>query len=393
MKYIRLIYTIFAVCLLLCGCQKTPEEVKENMEQYGENTHVEDTKITYCSVDELKGKKISAVDAGNITISSGADFSNIEDVAVLQLSFEQNFLTENNKEKYAELFGVDKNKLQDEDAGGRDWGRGACYDNEKKRKYLYMLESGGMAYMAGSSYDNIAFDTIEKKYNTDEEDISGINIVLNDTETNLSDICKNTEQWLEEHMYIDGLHYKISDVYIRKQENNATDDRAISMWAEYEYKGIQFNGYTIPLDEYDDAYNWKTLTTTAFILLDYYENPDMPSRFSRNTNFVIDSSEPIKKVIDPDSAVSILKDTLSGFGVFHISKVLPLYVLYLKDYAEAPGAGIEARPAYAFLVEDINRKHDTDYGTGLIKTNCYEHFFFVDMETGELTTDLKKSDR
>lgn len=363
------------------------------MEQYGENTQAEDAKITYCSVDELKGKKISAVDAGNITISSEADFSNIEDVAVLQLSFEQNFLTENNKEKYAELFGVDKDKLQDEDAGGRDWGRGACYDNEKKRKYLYMLESGGMAYMAGSSYDNIAFDTIEKKYNTDEEDISGINIVLNDTEINLSDMCKNTEQWLEDHMYIDGLHYKISDVYIRKQENNATDDRAISMWAEYEYKGIHFNGYTTPLDEYDDDNNWKMLTTTAFILLDYYENPDMPSRFSRNTNFVIDSSEPVEKVIDPDSAVSILKDTLSGFGVFHISKVLPLYVLYLKDYAEAPGAGIEARPAYAFLVEDINRKHDTDYGTGLIKTNCYEHFFFVDMETGELTTDLKKSDR
>lgn len=359
------------------------------MDQYGENTQVKDEKITYCSVNELKSKKISEVDAGNITISSDTDFSNVEDVAVLQLSFEQNFLTENNIEKYTKLFGVDKDELQDDDAGESSWGRGVCYDNENKKKYLDILENGGMSYMADSSYDSIAFDTIEKKYNIDEEDISKINIVLNDTEANLSDICKNTEQWLQEHMYIDGLHYKISDVFIRKQKNDDTDDRAISMCAQYEYKGIRFNDYTRPLVEYDD-YNSKIFTTSAFILMDYYENPDMPSRFSRNTNFVINSSEPIDKVIDPDSAVNILKDTLSGFGVFHISKVLPLYVLYLKDYAEAPGAGIEARPVYAFLVEDINNKHNTNYDTGLIKMNYYEHFFFVDMETGELTTDLKK---
>lgn len=383
---------VFLICMfscgVLCGCQRTPEEVKENMEKYGENAQAGNTEVTYCSVDELKNKKLSAVDTGNVDIISDTDFSNVEAVEVLQLSFEQDFLTDANIEKYTKLFGVNKEKLENTEAGESSWGRGVTYDNEKERKYLDMIENGGMAYMADSLYEG-GFDAIEKKYNVDKEDISNVNIYLADKEANLSDICKNAEKWLEDNMYIDGLNYKVSDAFITKKSDADTESRIVSLCAEYEYKGIRFNDYAKPLIKDNADYSQEIFTTTAFTLLHYYDNQDIPSYFSRNTNFVIKSSKPVEKIIDPESAVRILKDKLSGFGTFEVSEALPLYALYLKDHNESPGAGIEARPVYAFLVKDANMDSNTSSGIGMIKMNYYQHFFFIDMETGELTTDLE----
>lgn len=388
MKYVRLIYMIFAACLLLCGCQKTPEKVKENMEKYGENSQIGHTEVTYCSVDELKNKKLSAIDTGNVKIISDADFSDVEAVDILQLSFEQNFIADTNIEKYTKLFGVNKEKLNNTEAGESDWGRGVTYDNEKEQKYLDMIENGGMSYMADSLYEG-GFDAIESKYNVDKEDISNVNIYLADKEANLSDLCKNAEKWLEDNMYIAGLNYKVSDAFITKKSDVDTESRAVSICAECEYKGIRFNDYTKPLIKNNDDYDQEVFTTTAFTILRYYDNQDIPSYFSRNTNFVLNSSKPIEKIIDPESAVRILKNELSGFGIFEVSEAIPLYALYLKDHSESPGAGIEARPVYAFLVKDTNMASDMSSGIGTIKMNYYKHFFFIDMETGELTTDLE----
>ena len=75
---------------------------------------------------------------------------------------------------------------------------------------------------------------------------------------------------------------------------------------------------------------------------------------------------------------------MSGFGVFHVSEAIPLYFMFLKDYEEAPGKKIEARPVYAFLVTEKSE----DMNLGVLKRGQCKHFFLVDMVTGEFTTDL-----
>ena len=384
MKYVKMLLVVLVFGLLLCGCQKTPDEVIENIEQYGDNPQLKASEVLYYSVDELKETKLSdiGVKVNNLELPSDVDFSNVEKVEVLHLLIEDNFLEDNIIEKYTELFGIENKKLKKREAGESSWGNSLLYEEKNIKKHFDMFENGGMAYIDGLSYD-IKPNVIEKKYNLDREDVSEVNVLLSDGDVNLAEMCEEKEKWLDNNMHIDGISYKISDVFVRAIDTDDNELKKLSMCAEYEYKGIRFNNHTSPLAEETEDYSSRELTTFLATELEY-EDSGLPSFFSRNIDVSIDYTENIEKVVDFESAINILEETISGFGVFHISEIIPLYALYLKNNEEAPGAGIEARPVYAFLV----KKELDDFGRGIIKINGCEHFFFIDMVTGELTTDL-----
>lgn len=383
MKKIKVLFSLFLIGLLLCGCQETPEKVKENMQEYGDNPQVESSEITYCSAAELKESKMPEITGSNLSFPKEVDFSHIEDVEVLSLSVEKNFLEDNNVEKYAKLFGVDKRKLKKEGAE-TPWGQMLSYDNERTGNYLNISKNGGMARMAGELYD-VKPNVVEKKYNLDKDDISKVKVTLTDGTVNLSKLCKDTEQWLEDNMQIDGIRYKISDVYVRKSEEKQEAPRTLSMLAEYDHKGIRFN-YHMKSESVEDE-NFETKDITTFLAAELgMADSGIPSYFSRNINVAIDSAEQVEQVVDLESAVNIVKEKMSAFGVFKISEILPLYMLNLGKNAEKPGAQIEARPGYAFL---ITEEHKDDKYFGILKMNNCKHYFFVDMVTGELITDLE----
>ena len=382
-KCVKGLFVAFLAGLFLCGCQATPEEVKENMKEYGDNQQKEASEITYCSKESLKAAKLPEVTGSSFSLPEEVDFSDIEDVEVLHLSIEKNFLTDSNIKKYTTLFGAEREKLEEQDGGESSWGNQLIYDNKAEQNYMHMMKNGGLVRMAGQAYD-CGPNVIERKYNLNREDISQVNVILADGEVSLSKLCKNTEQWMEENMHIEGIRYKISDIYVRKMENSTGKTRTLSLCAEYEYKGIRFNNHAMPLTVEYKNFNSKVLTTFLSVQLSH-DDTGIPSFFSRNMNVAIDSTEPVEKVVDLESAVRIVRDTLSGFGAFHISEVLPLYELKLEDNCEAPGAGIEARPVYAFLVKSNNNETDR---LGILKLNDCAHYFLVDMVTGELTTDL-----
>ena len=382
-KCVKGLFVAFLAGLFLCGCQATPEEVKENMKEYGDNQQKEASEITYCSKESLKAAKLPEVTGSSFSLPEEVDFSDIEDVEVLHLSIEKNFLTDSNIKKYTTLFGAEREKLEEQDGGESSWGNQLIYDNKAEQNYMHMMKNGGLVRMAGQAYD-CGPNVIERKYNLNREDISQVNVILADGEVSLSKLCKNTEQWMEENMHIEGIRYKISDAYVRKAENSSDQERTLSLCAEYEYKGIRFNNHAMPLTVEDKNFNSKVLTTFLSVQLSH-DDTGIPSFFSRNMNVAIDSTEPVEKVVDLESAVRIVRDTLSGFGAFHISEVLPLYELKLEDNCEAPGAEIEARPVYAFLVK---REHE-DSNLGILKIGECAHYFLVDMVTGELTTDLE----
>lgn len=382
MKNVKFCGMFLIIVLLFCGCQETPEQVKENMKQYGDNSQVEVSEITYCSPEELKNVSMTEDTGNGLRLPEAVNFSGVETVELLHLSIEKDFLADQTVSKYTKLFGVDKDELEEVEAGESSWGKSFEYDSEKQRKYLSIMENGGMSYLAGTSYD-FASNEIEKKYDMDREDVSEVEIELSDGTVNLARFCKKTEQWMDTNMQVDGFSYKISDVYVRKPDGGSGGQRKLSMCAEYDHKGIRLDDYTGGIQREEDDFSMKEIASWLAVQLDF-EDSGIPSHFSRNLHVVMDSAEPVEKIVEPDSAARILKEKLSGFGVFHISKVLPLYALYTKDYEESPGAEIEARPVYAFLVEN----HKEDPQIGVIKTNNCEHFFLVDMITGEVTTDL-----
>lgn len=378
MKSIKAMLITLLLSLTLCACQEVPEEVKKNMKEYGENAQKKASEVTYCSVEELRKTKLSEQSDSNIVFPKEVDFSDVEEVGVLQLTIEKNFHLEKNIKKYAKLFGVNRADIKKEDSGAGSWGNIISYDSEKDKVCFSMIENGGMAYMRDDSYDNTP-NVIENRYSTDKDDLSQVNISLSDGEVNLAKMCKDTEKWLDENMYVDGIKHKISDVYVRKMG----DKTKLSMCAEYDYKGICFSNHTFPLVEENDDFSQKLLTTSHAEELEYTDTKS-PTYFSRNMEISIDSVEPVTKIVDYESAQRIVKETMSGFGVFHVSEAIPLYFMFLKDYEEAPGKKIEARPVYAFLVTEKSE----DMNLGVLKSSQCTHFFLVDMVTGEFTTDL-----
>lgn len=365
--------------LVLSGCQETPEKVKDNMKEYGENKQLEDSEIIYCDVSELKDINSYNI-SGNITYEGNIDFSKIKDVSVLNLAIEEDYLNDKNKDKYTTLFNVDNSIYEEMDAGNSDLGKSISYESDNK--YLNIMENGGMAHMSRRVYDS-ADNTVIEKYNIDKDDVTDVTVQIEGGEVNIAEVCNKVENWLDQNMTVEGIDYKISNVNVRELDDN-NDVKWLAMCAEYEYEGIRLNNYTGLMVTENDDYTTDKLATNAATLIEYDGIDDVPCYFSRNYHFKLESAEKVDKIVSFESAVQILKEKLSGFGVFHISEIMPLYMLKLTDKSEGPGKLIEARPAYTFLVMGESE----DSPLGIIKTNNCQHYFYVDMITGELTSDL-----
>ena len=384
MKVAKLLLTLSCLSALLCGCQEVPEGVKENMEEYGENQQKKESEITYCSIEELRNAEIPDIDTGSIRLPESVDFSDVEGAALLHLSCYKDFTKESNVEKYAELFGVDEDGFVDEPDKG--FGKMKSYENEEKGEYVNIDANGGLVHMGGWAYgEGLVPGIYEKGYDLRKDDITDVEVELRDGAANLSELCGETEAWLEENMPMEGLRQQVANVVVRKPEGKEGTARRVAMCVEYDYQGIHFNNHTNwRMEKGEGGYEEKPVTEWAFTMLDF-DTRGIPQFYSRNEGFGVDGAEPLEQVVSFESAVRILSEKISGFGVFHITDVLPLYDLYPDFDAGAAGRKIEARPVYAFLVE----QRGEDEGFGLIKPNWNRYFFFVDMVTGELTTNLE----
>ncbi len=383
MKAGRTYFAALCLGVLLCGCRDVPEGVKENMGRYGENPQKEVSEITYCSIEELREMNVPDIDTGCLLLPPEVDFSGVEEASLLSISCYDDFLTEENVAKYAELFGVSRDGFvegHDNYFGDREY-----YDDSESREYVNVMQNGGISHMGGWAYDG-ASGILEQEYDMAKDDITGVKVRLKDGEADLSELCSSVETWAEENMPVEGVSQRVSGIAVREPEEGERDGdaRRVAMCIDYVYKGIPFNSRTAGREESEDGYHSELVTTSicAQLEMDAQEGP--PAFFSRNEGFRVVKAEPLEKVVSFESAVRMLSETLSGFGTFRISTVMPLYDLYPDRNSTAPGLRIEARPVYAFLVEEKD-----DNGFGLINAWKNRYFFFVDMETGEMTTNLE----
>lgn len=391
---------IFFVCIfscgVLCGCHKTPQEVIDRTKDYGKNEQIaKNVDITYYEPLELKNANISDVniDTGNIELPDKIDFSAIEDVSLLHMSYEKDFLSD--KDQYLQLFGVNKNTFSESSDGML----GVCetYDSKTEKKGFNISDNGFISYYSGVTYDYIVgenaddedaqFQTIiNNEYDIDTNDISETNITLNDGSINLLKMCRKAEKWLTKKMPAGQLEYHISDALTKTllYPQDKKESPVLTLCAELEYKGIRLNNHVSQISDNSE----KKLVGCDINIS--YDTQNTITFFSNGKGTIkLNSAESLEKIVDFKSAVNLVNKKLADFNKLKIEKIIPLYVIYstydidTNDYISAPGKSIDARPVYAFL---FNKK-DENEDLGISKE--YEHFVIVDMETGELTTDFE----
>ena len=391
------IIILIAVCLMLCGCKEAPEEVKENMKEYGENEQIkEETQLSYCKPGELKNADIKDIDVkeSSIKLPDNIDFSEVSDVELLKIKLGDNYI-DNNIGRLAELFGVSEEKFEETKSYLN--GRYVVGRDEQLRKEVGIIDNGFVAYVAGTQFtdddnqepdlENIEdIENIEMYsgpelaavYHEETDDFSSIDIPFENGNEKLSVMCEKAEKFYKDNFVYDSkVDYRITDAAV-------FDNGHLSLNGEWFYKGISFNDhqlYATDGEEYDYAF-FNNVETN-------YDDKDLMSVFAiHNFQFIIEETEKPDKIIDFKSAVSLVNNKFASFNNLRIDEVVPLYFVLAHckpgTNAEAPGTVYEARPVYAFLTKKKMKLSTEDY---MNPCGYEDKFIAVDMITGEILTD------
>lgn len=388
-KKIKMSILLLSLICLFCGCQETPQEVRDRMGSYGENRQMASKERQSCTVEELRESKLSEInlELDNINLPEAVDFSDVESVAILNLSFEENYTEQ--REEALELFGIEESSLVSDTVDTeRNMGRTVIYDSPAHAKYLAVEDNGFVSFVGGLTYDFIndkaKYQDTPEKYDLDIDDISGKMVELKEGETEIAAVRESAKQWLNDNMPMEGCEYRISDVYVRELDCSGGQRKQLSLYAEICCQGLRFNSYT--------SVERNGTRQVDFYMHGIQLNYDGMESLSFYSNGVgkitIDSMEEVDEVIDLQSAVQRMNEEMSGFRELNISKILPMYVLYPiyktdeEPYA-VPGQKLEGRPVYAFIIEE--GEDDTEFG---INKGNAARVIFVDMVTGEVTTDI-----
>lgn len=372
--------------VMCCGCQKTPDEVKQRIKMYGDNKQIMSEEIKYCTVDELKEIKIAdiTVKLDNMTLPDEVDFSNIDMIEELDMAFDNNYLKSG--KQFLEVFNINKSTLVDE--GETFTGKTVTYDSEKEKKYFTIEDNGFMSFVSGITYKAVNSDLqqhVEAKYDLDVDDISEENVQFESGNVKLRQICTKAEDWLKRYLPTGDFEYEVSDIYVRNFKDGDDEHNQISLFAEIEHKGIPCNVYGIETGF--DGTSGKVNLMTYGVNMNY--EGEKLTYFSNGVGGLkINSSKKVDKIIDLESAVKIVNEEISGFNKLNISKIVPIYALYpqyksSEEQFSHEGQKVEGRPVYAFI---INEGED-DSVLGIYKSNSCK-FIFVDMITGEITTNI-----
>lgn len=325
------------------------------------------------------------VELDNMTLPDNLDFSGLEGIAHLELSFEERDLE--NRENTLNLFEIEEESLQSDE--NTKLGRQVVYDSAADKKYLAMEENGFVSYVSGVSYDyineKVKHKRILEKYDLNIDDISKKYLKFQNGEACISEMRDLAENWLQEHMPIAQCKYVVSDAYVREMESSEGSRKQLSFRVEVSYQGMRFNSYAGEMGKVGTQVGLATYDIQL-----NYDNRDQLSFFSNGSGrFKIASAQKVEKIVDLQSAVRLVNREVSGFNQLRVNKILPLYALYPKYQKEEqlfpfPGQKVEGRPVYAFII--IDGEENAEFGIN-IENTCKA--VFVDMVTGEVWTNIE----
>lgn len=380
-------FAVFLIIVLFAGCQKMPDEVKEQQKEYGDNPIKEEVELQYCNLEQLKQTSLSDIDyvPDNMVLPETVDFSQIEDVALLELAFVDDFTEKKNQ--IAEQFGIENPEWERNDGqlNGDSWFQ---YENTGASQYLALEDNGQISFLQNAVYSDLGEENAAKinkilRYPNiaSADDVCS----LNQEKISIKDLAAWIEQYLQDSPIVSQeFDYRAQTIYIRER---ASGEERISILAGLLYNGILLDYFGGSIDMIDDIPKVVQMDASVELEMDSVGTID---RITNQGQFVLKSRQSGEKFVNLESAIRLAEKEISGFQKLEIADIKLLYALYPEydyksgtEYYAAPGNIVRARPVYSFMI--AYGRDDASIGVLESSTFC---FINVDLFTGEVTTNM-----
>lgn len=389
--YIKKKYSIVALIILsttLIGCVPVPEEVKNRMEDYGQNRQMGDSENQYCKIHEIDGKEFSKLsyEPENIKFNGNDKLEDIDSLYILHMKFKEDY-EKINAETVTNLLYPDHNEVLEEWTDGIQ-NRNLTFDSKKQKVYINICSNGSINYISGNLYDEFYQSKdgyqIEKINETlidatDEERQKKIN--LSGTEMNLNGLAEKAESSIKDILPDYVFSTQADDFYLYKDSYG--DCIKVNMSLLYE---------GVPMDSYVNHFNGQQFYCDLICLqnsMDFH-SADQFDCLNIVGQLDIDSRDVLTEVISPESALEIVDKTFSGFEPIEVEQVKIYYALLPKEdskfrFPGMSGQIVSGRPVYAFLIKKKNVEIASD--SIPLKSNLYD-YIYVDMQDGRVMTNI-----
>ena len=398
MKKVSLLLMLLSMCLL-AGCQKTPEEVKNRIDQYGKgNQGKEDSteqEEQFSLSDALKRMQEDIhTEAENLVLPETIDMPAISEISLLTLQYAQDFLSQ--KGAICKLWDVTSDRQWLDITSVLQGEKMVYSQNEKEKLYMAVGENGFSSMLRQNAYtvnmqgaipNNGTIISMEQKEDLQKE------IQFKDQPKDVQTVAAYVTDWMQDHWktWEPDFSYQVKTGLIR-QLDDKQEFISFSLQPYYNDVPITVNGGRAGEGNDQD----KLVSTSAGISVALFSGNSIDYFTNGTGSLCLKSAEVVDKVISLKGAIKLVENKLSSFKKIEISDVIIQYDLFPEyDYsldsnkkwnAAMPGGTVNARPVYSFVIEN---KDPIFEDLGVNESAMYS-YIDVDMLDGTLYYDLDK---
>lgn len=396
MKKISCIVCVLFLCLIT-GCQKTPDEVKKRMEQYGDNSTLKVEDGQYINPSEITVSQEEALqtETQNLILPKEIHLGEVKQIYELSMNYKDNFSEK--REDIAKLFtrqniaweyeANEESLMKDDDF--------YFYDNGVNR-YLAISDNGFASMICDSIYRYI-YHSEESKgeymlFDINDEKVLEHKLWEGKDASTVQEEVMYMEQWMKDNwtVYEPDFVYKVKDAMV--YEDGGLE--LLSMMIQQYYKGVPFtcNGNEVVEDKEGLSY---MVRTDAGICVGLTEKNKLEYFSNQSGDLLLKYVVEVDTVIDLATAIKLVEKKLSGFKKLKVLDIVVQYDLFPEYQYKAEkgekkeshcgnGVRVHARPVYSFVLS--KNVSESDY---LINESEWYGYIDVDMQDGTIYYDLQ----
>lgn len=396
MKKTGCIFCVLFLCFMT-GCQKTPDEVKKRMEQYGDNSTVKVENGTYIKPSEITVSQEEALqtETQNLILPKEIHIGEVKQIYELSMNYKDDFSEK--REDIAKLFtgqnitweyeANEESLMKDDDF--------YIYDNGVD--CVLAISDNGFASMNRASIYQYTYHSEKSKgkymmFDINDEKVLEHKLWEEKDASTVQEEVMYIEQWMKDNwkVYEPDFVYKVKDAMVYKDGGL----ELLSMMMQQYYKGVPLtcNGNDLVEDKEGLSYMART---DAGILVGLARKNTLEYFSCLTGGLLLKDAAEVDKVIDLTTAIKLVEQKLSGFKKLTVQDIVVQYDMFPKYQYKAAegekkescygnGVEVQARPVYSFVLS--KNVSEPDY---TINESEWYGYIDVDMQDGTIYYDLQ----